>query len=324
MNREGVNEGSNRGRRKVVTRREVALFALGLAPLAIEAISKRNFLLNLILGTESDDDSDVQKAIAEIKKSYGIEITVGEPSDRSTFAENPNTKELKEALLVLVEELFKYPPKYFDGDDKKVLRINIVKNLRIGTYSFYNTNSLSGQADSHRDIMLLDVENIENSRSLVRETIHHELFHLYDEGSASVERDKFWREVSSRGACSGYFDLSYSDYFSKVDKLSESPCFVSLYGQNSPAEERAVLAERIMIPNEHKAFLDRIRVLKNSEEAGDSEAAKILLMKLKLMKQYYYNWSDGKMDKKYWENMLSQADDDTDCKRGCGSGSSGR
>ena len=322
MNREGVNGNSDSGKSKMMNRREMIKSVLWQIPLAAEIISKRNFLLNLILGTEGDDDFDVQKAIEEIKKSYGIEITVGEPAGLFTFAENPSLEELKEVLLMLVEELFKYPPKYFDGVDKKVLRINIAKNFSTGRFSFLHTTPFSGLAYSDKDIMLLDVDNIGNSKDFIRQTIHHELFHLYDEGSADAERNSFWREISSRGPCSGYFDLSYSDYHSKRGKLSGSPCFVSLYGQNDPREERAALAGIIMAPNAHKAFLDRIRELRNSEKEGDFEAAKILLMKLKLIKQYYYNWSDGEMDEEYWENILSRADDDIDCERECGSGSS--
>lgn len=184
----------------------------------------------------------------------------------------------------LVRRIFEYFGKVKPSNVKDIL----------GTY-------INAWAGDKSQIIVRDSEFGSDKNDSVA-TLHHELFHRMDDVFYGMSRDisdevQDWRDDHLDGGGSSYFYSSDEHKAPGGDNgavdIEEYRGFLNTYSKASPVEDRAVIAESLFKPSSYN-------ILKNAAVRD-----KNIANKFDKIKQYYWHWSGGVMDERYWKYIES-------------------
>lgn len=260
------------------------------------ALSIYNYdsILSFFLSRQLDRDIDHMKK--EIKDKYNLSIDMGPFENGFSISGNClNKYEYTQGLKLLSEEIVKYPPNFFQKN--KVRQVRFLNNIRVGHYSYYG--GYAGISDGTVGLAY-DADNFEENREYFRSVFHHELFHVLDyREDKYMPDDKIWQEFHTNKNAPNYLNIGGRDEIDERKPMKTTEYFTSDYGQRSPKEDRAEFASKMMSKTKHAELVDAINNLK------DKKAQEIMNEKYSAMKKYYYKWSDGVMDDKYWNDLMN-------------------
>ena len=286
------DELPNPARRRAL--KQMGRLALGAGCFALGAVAERKkaFLLQLIKN-EADSDEIAQTMVDFIKSGYGIDVVNGEPPDLDISGESLSIYDFRRMLDVVISELDKYPPDMFKAED---LTMYISATIQ-AHHGVAEKSALAGHAAS---LWLPKMKNVVIGAQVVgvQSTIHHELFHIKDMPLADAS-DTYFRLLHKEcGRCGAYGnERDRAAYAAASNPARKTPFFASAYASTSPREERAVIAEMLMMPDTHNALMTRI------EHERDPDARAIMAKKVAHVKQLYERWSGGEMDERYWDRL---------------------
>lgn len=271
--------------RKRPTRRDflryTAILSTGIiTSLAILDVSGRQTALGLrpdSLTPELASDLDF------IRSYYGLEIYTDISSLLRVFGREAQTisdEEIARSVGLIRQGLSVYPPEYFRRN--AITGITLVAHLR----SF--GRELDGEAVYlDRDVIV----NVARSRWLFLLTLYHELFHRTDFGSALSPKVGEFVRTSQRwdGLFQAQMNTMRDDWMEWYFE----------YGLGESIEDRAVHGAFLLIPSLHARLLLRC--------ADEADLLRLIVIKEKIrqVKQLYLEWSDGKMNDRYWEDLLA-------------------
>ncbi|KOY85413.1 hypothetical protein AD998_03925 [bacterium 336/3] len=229
--------------------------------------AKLFFMLLLVFmgykGQSQDYESSSQRLKKTLGKGYNIEIYTGD-FEASSYAKQWCTwKTLSEedgfALdrygNLLIEEWKKYPIEWIKKS--KLKAIALVKKLAVG--SQYR----AGMPDAYGEVLYLDIEYLGSSgEKYIRETIHHEFYHMLEEhyfGDFYFKDPKWmvlnppeYPYISTQGA-NAYTDGVYTPKDHPVSG------FVSAYSRYALEEDKAEVYSYIMATHRYQQVKEWIK-----------------------------------------------------------------
>ncbi|HEX7017578.1 MAG TPA: hypothetical protein VF209_01565 [Patescibacteria group bacterium] len=211
-----------------------------------------------------EDDTQFEANIRWLRDRYHLTIERGLGIfDRFHISgETATDTELKICVSIIVREVQKYPPDFFIRNN--IASLALLKNVRRAG------KNINGVFDSNTGVIVLDSAAVYVKKTFAH-TFHHEVYHACDWHDHGYEQDNLrWPEVQT---------------------LDSPP--------PTAQEERADIAEKMMMASSHVRLLEIIKRLKNTE------AGRVLQEKVNLIKQDYFRFSQGYMDTAYWEELLA-------------------
>lgn len=295
-------------RRNFVRLGGAALIAAGMPTTFFAALEDRlkygplaDFVEHTSDDTEYDFDEIVSQAKAFLKERYGIRLTMGPeetPDARGLqiLAEKTTLERYQMVVRALVQEISKYPPemiaKIRHGHD---FEIRIGNNF---TYKYTNSpllNKVGGVAPQlTRDRANRFGLSADSSEPFTRRIIHHELNHKFAHDDRK-KYDKIWIGIHKQLGSSN----PYREERPGVTVAAE-PYFLSEHAAASPQEDQAETADTMLTPLAHYKFLQRWQ---NEKYAITKQ---ILRDKYIEVKREYLEWSDGKIDETFWQQIIAQ------------------
>ncbi len=194
-----------------------------------------------------------------------------------------------QALGRLSRELEKYPD---DAITKlRIRNLRLVEELYVGGKRRGGcTNLRRGTSETVIDIFISAdrqyrkgfVFSLFAERPADAEKIHHELYHAWRlaEPEKTVDDEK-WSRINPGGK------KAYVESMEVAESLWFRRGFACPYGMLNPRDDRATVAELLMSNPWHANFISR----------RDS----VLEAKIRQVKKDYDAWTDGRIDRKYWE-----------------------
>lgn len=266
------------------------VFALGYGAYKYDRI------LSGLFGTEYEKSTEQAKKY--IRERYGLDIIVGLPVNSEEWnitGDIPNAYELSRGLILITEELIKYPPDLLKNGGVKAIRF--LRNAKVEGVA---AGGFVSEFSEGVSTICYEAEPFELGLDFIRAAFHHELFHLLDANDGGFEPDdEQWRSIYNCGGCKAYWDIEGIDKINQAERRSTEPnWFISQYGQRNPVEDRAEFAETVMMPISHQRLLQRI------EREKDEHSKTILRTKYEATKQYYLKWSKGLMNENYWRDLI--------------------
>ncbi len=220
------------------------------------------------------------KDLRGLKKEYGLTVRVS-----PRLVEVPKTvklEPLKDLIEYAAEDVSEfrdalkvYPPEFIrDCNISQLLIANDIEH-RIGERWI----SVAGLAFSNGPIYF----------DMVRPRIvHHEILHRADQqpGALSDRGIAQWKELNN--PLLPYLGDAYWDLNSR--QLSKVNCsgYAEVYGRHTFLDDRATVAEELMVYRGYKSPFGNNPILRE---------------KVKVLKRDYANWSDGRMDERYFADL---------------------
>ena len=251
-------------------------------------------------------DERLNENLGYISETYGVHVDMGGLTrrDKKSGVAHLKTLRLDERVVAtdsLREELGKYPPEYIKS--LRPSRLRVVKELED------NVESLGGWAEDKGGRLYLSTEDGDD---FFKGVIHHELYHLADtrwipkEYSlpiagvifSSPKESAFnaaWRTLNPGPGRSRYSRGAHNMATIRDAKNShdKKQGFVSYYGASTEFEDRATVAEKLM--------MDPIGLMEQAEHD------KVLERKMETIKALYKRRSIGKMDENYFVDLAGEA-----------------
>ena len=170
---------------KGISRRDfLKLAGVGLASCVAY---KYDRILSGLFGTEYEKSTEQAKKY--IKERYGLDIIVGLPVNSEEWniaGEIPNAYELSRGLILITEELIKYPPDLLKNGGVKAIRF--LRNAKVGEVSVGGFVSEFSEGIS---TICYSAELFEVGRGFIGAAFHHELFHLLDANDGGFEPGRY-------------------------------------------------------------------------------------------------------------------------------------
>jgi len=251
--------------------------------------------------SNSDEfEQNIGEAVGFIKNNYSVDIFTGMPNVSGFFNLISGIKgtdlsrfELSRGLGLVMEEIVKYPPRYFT--DNGVHNIRFLNNVKVRGIDYYggfgaNQGTLG---------IAYSAANNEADREYERDVFHHELYHGTDwHDGLYLFDDNRWRDLHNCG-CRPYWERGGRDSLEGAEPPQSSPnWFLDPYGQTEAPEDRAVFASHVMIPRLHRNLLTLINTSSNQTTRN------ILQRKYDAIKKDFAKWSGGKMNDQYWKDLV--------------------
>ncbi len=209
-----------------------------------------------------------------VKNGYGLEIYTSVPplAQREITGTAPSNQELSVSLREIRSAVSKYPLNYFMNNG--IRGVSVMAGLKNGGVGFAGIALRSG------------IVAISPMGPLGR--LHHEFYHLTDEGGLVQGLDSWLRNSRWEGmfGCKCEYDQDRTDL----------GIYVTSLGAIHPREDRAEIARFLMEPEFHRSLVDSLSAL-------DSRAQEELVLKIAEIKEHYALWSDGRMDEQYWTDL---------------------
>lgn len=222
--------------------------------------------------------TDVRKSIEGIRDRFGVRVDMSginndDIENGIASVEELTLPEAQHALKILQEELAKYPPSYI-----KFCNINKIRLVKGVMYHSENEEGQIevdrgyGRAPREKPLIYLSTEQRKLGKYLpgvlqhvnpgawenhYRVSIHHELFHKSDEAEQGRFRDwannDRWAVLNTHNydAYIGYPGLEDKNGPPALYMVGEHDGFARGYGASSPEEDRATIAEAIMVYPEY-------------------------------------------------------------------------
>ena len=231
----------------------------------------------------SAEDKNFGGRKEQMEKKYGVNIHVGSPKSNTHFSvKPPSVTQLEKDLKELDKEMEKYPSGVFNNAG--------LKNIYI--HSDITSNNKKGALD--RATGFFDPSNPDSLNIDSAKSFDHELYHMLDHRfNKSTANDKSFMDTA--GNYRGNKGYDWYDDPSK-SKPVEPIGFGRSYGMTKVNEDQATVAEQLLRsddPNGSSARdLDR-------RAKTDSTLAK----KRQIIISEYDKWSNGKLDKKYFDDI---------------------
>ena len=252
-------------------------------------------------------DAQIKAKVDVLRALYGLRFMYNkdysEPGTKVTKASH-------EDVLIVLEEIQKafwiYPPEIIKNF--KGLKFIIGSSIKEKKETY---NGLAWQNEKGR--LFVAVNASSGNRDAVALTLHHELFHALDYRKNNLQDDNYrWKKAS------------HSTYVGKKwEKEARSPKgFYNNYGMRDVDEDQATSAEAIITSSAE------LRNLVARALSDDQLFAKLQMMTSCIIdrstgrftgvmtekeyetsfgfkrRNYYYRWSNGKMDAHYWNALL--------------------
>jgi hypothetical protein len=189
------------------------------------------------------------------------------------------------SLRVLKEEIVKYPPSFIR---EYIQKIRLASSLSIPHPSDKSKRlSLGGRATGTGQIYL---DQDYHNEPYTRKTFHHEVAHApdlvekWEKNQAEVER---WTSNNPKGTV--YLGDAFHDLTTIQSRRLRSRAFAGIYGRKSLLEDRATIAEDLII--------DPVRSFKRGEEHRSYKG------KLAQIRQDYARRTNGRMGDQYFEDL---------------------
>lgn len=280
-----------------LSRREVlkisGIIGAGALFLGIRAIDHERMSPSIV--DESDGLSELEMDLRFIQDEYGLQIFSGVPLlDASNISgRRPSLEELAQCVKRTREWLRFYPKDFFR--EKGIAGFSFLYDLG----QFGLEEKYSGVLSYSTRFIYYNAENFNTNHFEAISTFHHEIYHAADVGGNffSNLKGKINSVWSIRKAqWHGVFNCNCDPYNKKYDGTGP---FTEVYGQVNIEEDKATFADKLLSPDHHAALLYRISNISDPEEKS------ILENKIRLIKRDYFNWSNGKMDDQYWQDLLN-------------------
>lgn len=231
-----------------------------------------------------------EEDLAFLRNNYGLEIEMGRQSDEdSPWLGSLNRVDpyyQPRVVRNIVEEISKYPPEFIRNIGLKNIRVSNGLQLKD------DVTGSDGFAPAELPMIYVSMTDIDEMRS----TLHHEIFHRGDFA--------FWGGSFIRETMGLFYDFSWIslnpkgfDHYSreKYDsimalKTPEPEGFTRYYGTKDEMEDRATLAEEVMMN------------IGPAKARADDEPA--FFRKMRRMMKLYKKRSDGKMNLDYFNDLL--------------------
>jgi hypothetical protein len=287
MNRaeETVEKPKSTNKNNVSRRQLFKLIFLGAAATANELIIKPKLrpLIRQSNGLVSPDDvgqefektdadvvETIKNSLIYLKETYDLDIFNGEDKILSFLTANfvgdgieISMPDLRDSLFLIVQEAAKYPQDFFVK--------NNIKGVRLSNNMKWIDEPIDGLAASLTDITL---EFNRDDLHYFKSTFHHEIFHLLTYRFKSIDDYFEYRKNFNTGA--------------KANPERKQGTF----------EDMPELAERIMIYESHKRFLERI------DQENDPIIKEALINEYEIVKQVYFDMSDGLINEQFWQDLI--------------------
>lgn len=233
-----------------------------------------------------EGSSELQQDVEYLKDTYDIDIytRVSLFLAKSFTGGTLNQSELKRTVQNIRKAASLYPKEYFQNNGIK--GISVLKDFKIDGKSF------GGDAVVEQGYFVISYSD--NGEWQVG-ACHHEAYHMADLQTNFLEslsgknttKTKEWDKVFACN-CDPYSEANINPNH-----------FVSDYAETNDVEDRADMAFWIMTPSRHKDLLNKIA------HSSDAETKRILTEKMRIIKEDYLAWSNGKMNDQYWEDLLA-------------------
>ena len=264
-------------------------------------ILRRYGVLERLVGTDEDVDQFdydevVRQGKAYLKELYGANLVVGDSKDHPTITGDRMTLDhYKQSIRAIIREAGRYPPEFIrDLGADLGFEFRVMHNVQV--YEFgYGRERVGGVAlyphtDQPRQVIIDSEEPFEDQRRI----IHHEVNHAAAFRWQNIgERDGTWKNLHSGVSVDPYVGRAWRSYAYSAPRYYLSP-----YAMKSAAEDQATCAEYLLTPLLHLEFIRRIR------EEPDAAVRAVLVRKYAEAKREYFEWSDGRMDEAYWEEII--------------------
>ena len=268
--------------------RDILIISIGIS--GTLSIFNWNYLENRFKETffRKDLEQSIQENKRFLEDKYMFRVEMG-PLRNWEIKDSISGKELSLAeknnlLIEMREELSKYPPDYVNLWCNP-LEVRLLSEIVMGgldVSGFQKEKEIYIGRTKGTLLFYLD------SRS----TIHHEFFHAADK--AYIENED-WNKLNKDGKNS--YLRNYYDSLSAAVYLANRPKgFSNVYGLKNEFEDRATIVDDLMIEPE---ALEEIA-------QGDS----VLNKKIRKIKDYFLKFSNGKMNKKYWDDLKEERVDE--------------
>ncbi len=195
-------------------------------------------------------------------------------------------REIVGTIGVIRQEVLKYPRSYFrENGSTQVTLLENVSDYGQG-YS-----GLFARYDPTSFIATKDYSTVGPER--IASIFHHEKYHSADWNDQGYKENEAWEAIHNC-ECSPFARSSSQPHES----------FSSSYGKLNPMEDRAVMAQNMMVASAHRNMLETLSLL------ADTNAQRIMFEKYRFMKDQYWRFSKGKMDERYWQDLLQERVDE--------------
>ncbi|MFH0776154.1 MAG: hypothetical protein V1936_00885 [Patescibacteria group bacterium] len=230
-------------------------------------------------GKEITGVADQEKSL---EAKYGIDIETELFKSETTGCKRYSIKNLELALAKIGQWMGRYPAVFLQNSGLKKIFVfdnwfDIEKNDS-GTVK----HSIGGRSFGNGEI---GINGSDES------TIHHELFHCIDfHYAGSSKGDETWGVRAHGVNYRGLYGRSGTDFLRHGNRSGARPeGFVRIYGKEGGIDEdQATIVEALMTNQPVLEFI--------SQDPALAE-------KVKMIKEFYYALSDGRMDRKFWDDL---------------------
>lgn len=310
--RENRTGGDDTKEKKSFSRREFLIgvgTTLILAPFAAKLLGEFETLEEFLTGKM--DGHDLDEVVIESKKmlhdKYGIELIMAiDPKSGEIVAKKVELEKYKVALRILLTELLKYPPEMIRKETEgKSPVIQIGEKLQSWSSSDQKYGPVAGVffPPAKKRRLRIGLNTSEDPENFGK-TIHHEFNHAFVD-NRDVAQARKWKGFLTTKREEDPYPMYYS-MASKGKPDSVPSFFLTEYAAKSVSEDQAVTAEYMMTPHLHLEFMQRITASK------DPDVIRILSLKYNAIKNEYKEWSGGKIDQKFWDNMIKRGIEERD------------
>lgn len=240
-----------------------------------------------------------------LSTNYGFEIDFSdlfeeERREKKLDGEPAGLTEKSAALKWIRQEISKYPPE-FVRNWCKLKEFRVLKGIQFASTKENNIKGIVGGITyPGQSLIYLSLVNgnLDTFLSILdspmmRKLFHHELFHLADSIDGMQTEDAAWAALNTPGT-QPYLREKFAETVDKLGTFESLPHegYVRSYGRVDENEDQATIPEELMVSPD--GFQDKIE---------NKERDEVLIAKTKRIKEYYYEWSKGKMNEQYWKDL---------------------
>lgn len=243
-----------------------------------------------------------------LEQNYGITLVMGpQPGQRRFTGEMFPLEKYTSVMEIIAQELSFYPPEMIREIGKgRVFEIRVVDNFYVkGPFVALQS---SGEAVKSTAVAQPIAEDgmarlyfeANESESLQRRTIHHDLNHFFAAKWENWDRrNEQWTAFHKKVSAHPYTPVP-SGTTPYTPAPPDKRYSLTYYASSAAQEDEAVCTEWMMTPLLHFEFRHRI------ENEKDENVRDVLLMKYNQTIENYRIWSRGKIDKAFWEDLYKQ------------------
>ncbi len=241
--------------------------------------------------------SIIDNAKALLLEEYGMEYSTGPVTEEEQSwglgGEGLTNMESSDCARMLLREFSKYPPE--ELYDLGIKKVRCIKNL-----SYQEKESFGGL--SRGDTLVIEYETEKDATSQLTEDfftnhgLHHEVWHhiLWKMGIDPTD-ELTWSGLNVNGLSSYIGQERLDQLLVEMDSgkdlidLTWPVGFISAYAMVNPEEDMAEMAGALIA----HPYATRVHTTRDV----------IIYLKAERIKELFFAWSNGKMDRGYWDDL---------------------